>query len=104
MGEREAGEMPKSGTAQEPNQELPLDLVAELAAQGIGATEEVALRTELERHVEGYSLYRLTRAAARRWKCRYRVIYDAGYYDGQTVAEAYGRALLAALRTGSGSA
>jgi hypothetical protein len=96
--------MPKSGTSQEPEGELPLDLVAELAVQGITVVDEVELRLELERYVEGYTLFRLTRAAARRWKCRYRVIDGAGYYDGQTAAEAYGRALLAALRTGSGSA
>lgn len=76
---------------------FPADLAAELDARGIMDQGEVALRRELERHVPGFNLFRLTPAAARRWKCRYRVMIEAGYYDGQSVAEAYGRALISVL-------
>ncbi len=58
-------------------------------------TDEVGLRVALDDIVPGWVLYRLTPAAAKRWKCRYRVMIEAGYYDGETVAEAYARALLA---------
>ncbi len=57
--------------------------------------DEVGLRVALDDIVPGWVLYRLTPAAAKRWKCRYRVMIEAGYYDGETVAEAYARALLA---------
>ena len=80
---------------------FPDDLAQALAAQGIVATGEVALRCALEQRVPGYNLYRLTLAAARRWKCCYRILLDAGYYDGQSAAEVYGRALLAALQAES---
>ena len=76
---------------------LPDDLDAALAARGIGARDEVNLRLALEQHLKGYTLVRLTPAAARRWKCRYRIMFDATYFDCQTVAEAYARALLASL-------
>jgi hypothetical protein len=87
--------MPNSSPQDEPP--LPEDVAEALSHHGITAHDEVALRRELERHVEGYNLFRLTRAAARRWKCRYRVLCDSGYYDGQSAVEAYARALLAAL-------
>ena|SRR5215468_4473033 len=80
---------------------FPDDLAQALAAQGIATTGEVALRRALEQHLPGYNLYRLTPAAARRWKCDYRILLDVGYYDGQSAAEAYGRALLAALQARS---
>ena len=83
------------GAAPEP--ELPKDLRARLDAAGIAEQDEVALRRALERHVPGYNLFRLTPAAAKRWKCRYRILLAAGFYDGQSAAEAYARALLAAL-------
>ena len=75
---------------------LPGELVAALAEAGIEARGEVALRMALEERIPGYSLYRLTPAAAKRWKCRYRLMADAGYVDGQSVAEVYARALLGA--------
>ncbi len=90
MPERERSEV-----ASEP--ELPDDLRARLIAAGIAEHDEVALRRELERHVPGYNLFRLTPAAAKRWKCRYHILLAAGYYDGQTAAETYARALLAAI-------
>lgn len=72
---------------------LPDDLAAVLARLGVERRDEVSLRRALEARVFGYNLYRLTPAAARRWKCRYRILLDAGYYDGQSAAEAYARAL-----------
>lgn len=77
--------------------QLPDDVEAALAAHNIHARDEVALRLALEQHLRGYTLYRLTPAAARRWKCQYRIMFEATYFDCQTVAEAYARALLAAL-------
>ncbi|HEY7982558.1 MAG TPA: hypothetical protein VID73_00235 [Ktedonobacterales bacterium] len=79
---------------------LPGDLAAALAARGLPARGEVALRRALESHLPGYSLYRLLPAAARRWKTRYRLMSGATYHDGQTAAEAYARALLAAVERG----
>ena len=76
---------------------LPEDVQAALAAHGIVARDEVALRRELERHTAGYSLVRLTPAAARRWKCHYRMMFADIYLDCQTATEAYARALLAVL-------
>jgi hypothetical protein len=76
---------------------FPEDLSRALAERGMQALDEVSLRRELERRVPGYNLFRLTPAAARRWKCRYRLLLEAGYFDGQSAAEVYGRALLAAL-------
>jgi len=75
--------------------ELPAEVVAELASRGIAARDEVALRVALERRLPGYTLYRLMPAAARRWKCQYRIMFADAYFDCQTVAEAYARALLA---------
>lgn len=84
-----------------PNQptptDLPDDVIATLEAHGVAARDEVALRLALEAHLPGYTLYRLTPAAARRWKCRYRIMFAATYLDAQTVPEAYARALLASL-------
>lgn len=79
------------------DQQLPEEVSAALAAHGIEARDEVGLRRELEHHLPGYTLYRLTPAAMRRWKARYRIMFEAAYFDSQTVAEAYARALLAAL-------
>lgn len=78
---------------------LPDDVDMALAARGIGVRDEVGLRLALEEHLNGYTLYRLTPAAARRWKCRYRIMFEATYFDCQTVAEAYARALMASLPT-----
>lgn len=76
---------------------LPDELVRLLAERGVVATDEVALRQAIEARVPGYNLFKLTPAAARRWKCRYRILLGTGYYDGQTVEEAYARALLAVI-------
>lgn len=78
-------------------EQLPDDVVAALAAYGIVVQDEVSLRLALEKHLRGYTLYRLTPVAARRWKCKYRIMFEATYFDCQTVAEAYARALLASL-------
>ena len=80
---------------------LPSDVVSQLAAQGITTEDEVELRHELERHVTSYTLFRLTPAAARKWKARYRIMLAADYLDCQSVAEAYARALLTALTPAS---
>lgn len=76
---------------------LPDELVTRLEAAGILVRDEVGLRRALEARVPGYDLFRLTPAAAKRWKCRYRILLTQGYHDGQSAAEAYARALLAAL-------
>lgn len=76
---------------------LPADVDAALEARGIASRDEVALRQLLEQHLPGYTLYRLTPAAARRWKCNYRIMFEATYFDCQSVVEAYARALLASL-------
>ncbi len=80
---------------------LPADALAALENLGLReiAHDEVALRRLLEQHTSGYTLYRLTPAAARRWKCRYRIMLADTYYDSQSVAEAYARALVACLQT-----
>ena len=83
---------------------LPGDLIAELRARQL-PLDEVGLREALEARVPGWDLHRLTPAAAKRWKCRYRLMMGTGYYDGATAAEAYARALLAAIEqvaTGAG--
>lgn len=77
--------------------QLSDDIDAALTARGIGVRDEMGLRLALEEHLKGYTLYRLTPAAARRWKCRYRIMFEATYFDCQTVAEAYARALVASL-------
>ncbi len=86
---------PQTGADEPP--ELPPEVVAALAEHGIAATDEVSLRRALEQHTPSYSLFRLSPAAVKRWKCRYRVLLEAGYYDGMSAAEAYARALLAML-------
>ncbi len=80
-------------------QQLPEELDAALTARGIAARDEVGLRLALEVHLPGYMLCRLTPAAARRCKCRYRIMFEAAYFDCQTVAEAYARAAGFAART-----
>ncbi|MGE5334018.1 MAG: hypothetical protein ACM3N4_04895 [Nitrososphaerota archaeon] len=80
-------------------EDLPEEVEAALMARGIATRDEVGLRLALEQHLGGYTLYRLTPAAARRWKCNYRIMFGATYFDCQTVAEAYARALLATLTT-----
>lgn len=82
---------------------LPPDLAAKLAEHGVDARDEVGLRETLERHTSGYTLCRLTPAAARRWKALYRLMWGATYLDGQSPAEAYGRALVAILEEGGGN-
>jgi hypothetical protein len=76
---------------------LPDDVEAALAAHSIDVRDEVGLRQALEEHLNSYTLYRLTPAAARRWKCRYRIMLAATYFDCQTVVEAYARALVASM-------
>ncbi len=76
---------------------LPADVDAALEARRIAVRDEVALRQLLEQHLPGYTLYRLPPAAARRWKCKYRIMFEATYFDCQSVVEAYARALLASL-------
>jgi hypothetical protein len=88
------------GGGEPPSPELPEDVQRALSDRGINATGEVALRLLLEGYVSSYNLFRLSPAAARRWKCRYRVLLEAGYCDGMTVAEAYARALLLIMPTG----
>ena len=80
--------------------ELPDDVQRALSNRGISATGEVALRCLLETYVSSYNLFCLSPAAARRWKCRYRVLLEAGYCDGMTVAEVYARALLLLIPAG----
>ncbi len=76
----------------------PETLQHELAQHGIPAFDEVALRQALEQRVETYTLIRLAPWPARRWKCQYRLMLGDTIYDAQSVAEAYGTALLAILR------
>lgn len=76
---------------------LPQDLSSGLRAHGLEHLDETTLRETLEQQIPGYTLYRLTSAAAKRWKCKYRLMCDLGYYDGQTAPEAYARTLLAVL-------
>lgn len=73
------------------------EVIDALVERGITEHDEMALRRELERRVPGYNLFCLTPAAVKRWKCRYRILLDAGYYDGQSVREVYARALLAVI-------
>ena len=82
---------------QRDDQQLPGEVVTALEGHAIAARDEVELRRVLELYLPGYTLYRLTPAAARRWKARYRIMFGADYIDCQTVAEAYARALLAVL-------
>ncbi|HEY7779255.1 MAG TPA: hypothetical protein VIC85_03495 [Ktedonobacterales bacterium] len=75
--------------------DLPADVAASLRARNLPADGETALRAALEAYVPGFCLYRLTPAAARRWRVRYRLMAGPNYYDGQSANEAYARALLA---------
>lgn len=70
------------------------DMIRELVERGITARGEVDLRLELERRTQSYTLVKLTPAATRKWKARYRVLLAADMLDAQTVAEAYARAIL----------
>ncbi len=79
---------------------LPPDVQSALAEYGVDSNDEVKLRQLLERFAPTYNLFRLSPAAARRWKCRYRILIEAGYCDGMSVAEAYARALLLLLSKG----
>lgn len=83
----------------EPEQEssLPADLVERLSSHDIHLTGEVELRHLLEAYAQTYTLYRLTPAAARKWKACYRIMIGSAYLDCQSVAEAYARALLLSL-------
>lgn len=83
----------------EPEREssLPTDLVERLSYYDIHLTGEIELRRLLEAHAQTYTLYRLTPAAARKWKARYRIMIGSAYLDCQSVAEAYARALLLSL-------
>jgi hypothetical protein len=89
----------ESDRGEPPELELPDDVQRALSGRGITATGEVALRRLLESYAPTYSLFRLSPAASRRWRCRYRVLLEAGYCDGMTVGEAYARALLLLLPT-----
>jgi len=77
---------------------LPEPLQQKLAQHSITAFDEVALRQALEQHVETYTLIRLAPWPARRWKCQYRLMLGDVMHDAQSVAEAYGLALLALLQ------
>ncbi len=76
---------------------LPELVQMQLAEAGIKDYGEVALREALETRVETYTLIKLAPWAARRWKCRYRLMMGDAIYDAQSADEAYGLALLAAL-------
>lgn len=75
--------------------DLPPDVMEALRARGLPTGGETTLRRALEAHLPGYSLFRLTPAAVKRWKVRYRLMAGDTYHDGQTAVEAYARALLA---------
>lgn len=87
--------MPQQELSPEPA--LPDEVRDGLVERGVTEHDEVALRRALEQRVPGYNLFRLTPAAVKRWKCRYRILLDVGYYDGQSAQEAYARALLAVI-------
>jgi hypothetical protein len=76
--------------------DMPNDVSAALEARNLPTSGETALRVALEGYLLGFCLYRLTPAATKRWRVRYRLMAGPNYYDGQTAAEAHGRALLAA--------
>ncbi|GAC1652748.1 MAG: hypothetical protein NVS4B12_24290 [Ktedonobacteraceae bacterium] len=77
---------------------LPESLRAELALRGITTCDEVSLRQALEQRVETYTLIRLAPWPSRRWKCQYRLMMGNAMHDAQSVAEAYGLALLTVLQ------
>lgn len=72
-------------------------LQAQLSELGIKDFSEVALREALETRVETYTLIKLAPWAARRWKCRYRLMMGDAMYDAQSPAEAYALGLQVAL-------
>jgi hypothetical protein len=74
---------------------LSEELSTRLAAVGIAASDETALREALERQVETYTLFKLAPWPARRWKCHYRLMMRDIMYDGQSVEDVYAMALLA---------
>lgn len=86
-----------SAAQEQPEPPLPEELVSRLQALDIQALDEGSLRRALERHTPGYTLIRLTPAAARKWKARYRIMLATTFLDCQSAAEAYARALLALL-------
>lgn len=88
-------QQPQPSPEQPPD--VPDDVASALAAHGVMERDEVALRLALEARLPGYTLCRLTPAAYRRWKCKYRIMFGATYLDCRTIAEAYARALLATL-------
>ena len=77
---------------------FPETLQHELLHYGVTDCNETALRGALEDRVETYTLIRLAPWPARRWKCAYRLMLGDAMYDAQSVAEAYGLALLATLK------
>lgn len=79
-------------------QEIDASLQEELALYGIHVYDEVALRHELERHVETYTLIKLGAWPARRWKCHYRLMLRDVMHDAQSIPEAYALAILGTLR------
>lgn len=95
---------PRPAAQDQPEPPLSEEITGQLLAHAIPARDEIGIRRELERHVPGYTLVRLTPAAARKWKARYRIMLSATYIDCQSVAEAYALALLAVLsRADSGA-
>jgi hypothetical protein len=76
---------------------LPHLLQTQLMQKGINDFSEVALREALEAHVETYTLIKLAPWAARRWKCRYRLMMSDAMYDAQSAVEAYALGLQAVL-------
>lgn len=82
-------------SARRPEPPLPDDPADDLIQRGLPAGVEAAIRRALEAYLPGYSLYRLTPAAVKRWKIRYSLMAGDAYYDGQSASEAYARALLA---------
>ena len=79
-------------------QEIDPSLQEELAMYGIHAYDEVALRHELEKYVETYTLIKLGPWPARRWKCHYRLMLRDVMHDAQSVPEAYALAILGTLK------
>lgn len=78
---------------------LSEELRTRLAAHGIAASDETALRKALEAQIETYTLFKLAPWPARRWKCHYRLMMKDQMYDGQSVEEVYALALLGRLET-----
>ncbi|GHO44337.1 hypothetical protein [Ktedonospora formicarum] len=83
---------------------LSSELVTRLHQHGIIDSGEVALREELEKHAETYTLIRLAAWPARRWKCHYRLMMGDNIHDAQSAPEAYALALLSLLEGPSAQA